>query len=201
MTNIAIKANPIAVAVRTAVQSADKACDKARESELSKIMKLINTKSVTREDLKPIRESLVEYYTERSVEKGGEGKGAKNQASRVTKLFKVAFNLDKKLCEHWGVNSPDDGRALLASMIESNAIGSVKALAESLSIPSPDKADAEPADADAEPTDEPSEKDAESLPHLMAEFIQKAKENGHTLGDISDYLTEVSIEINRKLVA
>ena len=148
MTQIEHKANPIAVAVRTAIASADKAIDKARQSELDKIVKLIDTKDVTKADLKPIRASLIEYYTERSTD--GKGKGAANQASRVTRLFKVAFNLDKKLCEAWSVSTPDEGKALLHRLIDENGIKSVKGLAEALTPPSADEPESESAGDESE---------------------------------------------------
>jgi hypothetical protein len=195
MTQIETKANPIAVAVRTAIQKADDAIDKARQSELEKIMKVIDTKSVTKEDLKPIRVSLIEYYTDRSKAKGGDGKGAANAASRVTRLFKVAFNLDKKLCETWDVKTPDDGKALLHRLIAENDIKSIKALAEALTPP---KAENE-GEGDGETDDDGGEiKDAavQNPLELLAGYFANCKKHSHTPDEVFNLIQQVSTNRN-----
>jgi hypothetical protein len=187
MTQIEHKANAIAVAVRTAIASADKAIDKARQSELDKIVKLIDTKDVTKADLKPIRASLIEYYTERSTD--GQGKGAANQASRVTRLFKVAFNLDKKLCESWGVSTPDEGKALLHRLIDENGIKSVKGLAEALTPPSNET------DAESDETESDSElldKDSQNPLELLAGYIANCKKHSHTPDEVFNLIQQLS---------
>lgn len=187
MTQIEHKANAIAVAVRTAIASADKAIDKARQSELDKIVKLIDTKDVTKADLKPIRASLIEYYTERSTD--GKGKGAANQASRVTRLFKVAFNLDKKLCEAWGVSTPDEGKALLHRLINENGIKSVKGLAEALTPPS-DEADAESDETGSD--SELLDKDSQNPLELLAGYIANCKKHSHTPDEVFNLIQQLS---------
>ena len=191
MTQIETKANPIAIAVRTAIQKADDAIDKARQSELEKIMKVIDTKSVTKEDLKPIRASLVEYYTERSKAKGGDGKGAANAASRVTRLFKVAFNLDKKLCETWDIKTPDDGKALLHRLIAENDIKSIKGLAEALTPP---KAEAEnEGDGDADGDDgEMKDSEVQNPLELLAGYFANCKKHSHTPDEVFNLIQQVS---------
>jgi hypothetical protein len=187
MTQIEHKANAIAVAVRTAIASADKAIDKARQSELDKIIKLIDTKDVTKADLKPIRASLIEYYTERSTD--GQGKGAANQASRVTRLFKVAFNLDKKLCEAWGVSTPDEGKALLHRLINENGIKSVKGLAEALTPPS-DETDAESDETGSD--SELLDKDSQNPLELLAGYIANCKKHSHTPDEVFNLIQQLS---------
>ena len=187
MTQIEHKANAIAVAVRTAIASADKAIDKARQSELDKIVKLIDTKDVTKADLKPIRASLIEYYTERSTD--GKGKGAANQASRVTRLFKVAFNLDKKLCEAWGVSTPDEGKALLHRLINENGIKSVKGLAEALTPPS-DETDAESDETGSD--SELLDKDSQNPLELLAGYIANCKKHSHTPDEVFNLIQQLS---------
>lgn len=187
MTQIEHKANAIAVAVRTAIASADKAIDKARQSELDKIVKLIDTKDVTKADLKPIRASLIEYYTERSTD--GKGKGAANQASRVTRLFKVAFNLDKKLCEAWGVSTPDEGKALLHRLIDENGIKSVKGLAEALTPPS-NETDAESDDTESD--SELLDKDSQNPLELLAGYIANCKKHSHTPDEVFNLIQQLS---------
>ncbi len=188
MTQIEHKANAIAVAVRTAIASADKAIDKARQSELDKIIKLIDTKDVTKADLKPIRASLIEYYTERSTD--GKGKGAANQASRVTRLFKVAFNLDKKLCEAWGVSTPDEGKALLHRLIDENGIKSVKGLAEALTPPSDDEAESESAETESESGDL-LDKDSQNPLELLAGYIANCKKHSHTPDEVFNLIQQL----------
>jgi len=190
MTQIEHKANAIAVAVRTAIASADKAIDKARQSELDKIVKLIDTKDVTKADLKPIRASLIEYYTERSVERGGEGKGAANAASRVTRLFKVAFNLDKKLCEAWGVSTPDEGKALLHRLIDDNGIKSVKGLAEALTPPSTET-ESESIETESE-SGELLDKDSQNPLELLAGYIANCKKHSHTPDEVFNLIQQLS---------
>jgi len=187
MTQIEHKVNAIAVAVRTAIASADKAIDKARQSELDKIIKLIDTKDVTKADLKPIRASLIEYYTERSTD--GQGKGAANQASRVTRLFKVAFNLDKKLCEAWGVSTPDEGKALLHRLINENGIKSVKGLAEALTPPS-DETDAESDETGSD--SELLDKDSQNPLELLAGYIANCKKHSHTPDEVFNLIQQLS---------
>jgi len=188
MTQIETKANPIAVAVRTAIASADKAIDKARQSELDKILKLIDTKDVTKADLKPIRASLIEYYTERSTD--GKGKGAANQASRVTRLFKVAFNLDKKLCEAWGVSTPDEGKALLHRLIDEKSIKSVKGLAEALTPPSTET-ESESTETESEST-ELLDKDSQNPLELLAGYFANCKKHSHTPDEVFNLIQQVS---------
>jgi hypothetical protein len=187
MTQIEHKANAIAVAVRTAIASADKAIDKARQSELDKIVKLIDTKDVTKADLKPIRASLIEYYTDRSTD--GQGKGAANQASRVTRLFKVAFNLDKKLCESWGVSTPDEGKALLHRLIDENGIKSVKGLAEALTPPS-DETDAESDETESD--SDLLDKDSQNPLELLAGYIANCKKHSHTPDEVFNLIQQLS---------
>ena len=187
MTQIEHKANAIAVAVRTAIASADKAIDKARQSELDKIVKLIDTKDVTKADLKPIRASLIEYYTDRSTD--GQGKGAANQASRVTRLFKVAFNLDKKLCEAWGVSTPDEGKALLHRLIDENGIKSVKGLAEALTPPS-DEAESESDETESD--SELLDKDSQNPLELLAGYIANCKKHSHTPDEVFNLIQQLS---------
>ena len=187
MTQIEHKANAIAVAVRTAIASADKAIDKARQSELDKIVKLIDTKDVTKADLKPIRASLIEYYTDRSTD--GQGKGAANQASRVTRLFKVAFNLDKKLCEAWGVSTPNEGKALLHRLIDENGIKSVKGLAEALTPPS-DETDAESDETGSD--SELLDKDSQNPLELLAGYIANCKKHSHTPDEVFNLIQQLS---------
>jgi hypothetical protein len=189
MTQIEHKANAIAVAVRTAIASADKAIDKARQSELDKIVKLIDTKDVTKADLKPIRASLIEYYTERSTD--GQGKGAANQASRVTRLFKVAFNLDKKLCEAWSVSTPDEGKALLHRLIDENGIKSVKGLAEALTPPSADEPESESAGDESE-SSELLDKDSQNPLELLAGYIANCKKHSHTPDEVFNLIQQLS---------
>ena len=191
MTQIEHKANAIAVAVRTAIASADKAIDKARQSELDKIVKLIDTKDVTKADLKPIRLSLIEYYTERSKEKGGEGKGAANAASRVTRLFKVAFNLDKKLCEAWSVSTPEEGKALLHRLIDENGIKSVKGLAEALTPPSAAEPESESTGDESE-SSELLDKDSQNPLELLAGYIANCKKHSHTPDEVFNLIQQLS---------
>ena len=190
MTQIETKANPIAVAVRTAVQKADETIDKARATELDKIMKVIDTKDVTKADLKPIRTSLIDYYTERSKAKGGEGKGAANAASRVTRLFKVAFNLDKKLCEPWGVSTPDEGKALLHRLIDENGIKSVKGLAEALTPPSAET-ESESSETESE-SSELLDKDSQNPLELLAGYIANCKKHSHTPDEVFNLIQQLS---------
>jgi len=191
MTQIETKANPIAVAVRTAIQKADDAIDKARQSELEKIMKVIDTKSVTKEDLKPIRASLIDYYTERSKAKGGDGKGAANAASRVTRLFKVAFNLDKKLCETWDVKTPDDGKALLHRLIAENDIKSIKGLAEALTPPKAEIENDGDGEADGD-SGEMKDSEVQNPLELLAGYFANYKKHSHTPDEVFNLIQQVS---------
>jgi hypothetical protein len=191
MTQIETKANPIAVAVRTAIQKADDAIDKARQSELEKIMKVIDTKSVTKEDLKPIRASLIDYYTERSKAKGGDGKGAANAASRVTRLFKVAFNLDKKLCETWDVKTPDDGKALLHRLIAENDIKSIKGLAEALTPPKAEIENDGDGEADGD-SGEMKDSEVQNPLELLAGYFANCKKHSHTPDEVFNLIQQVS---------
>lgn len=189
MTQIETKANPIAVAIRTAVQSADKAIDKAKATELEKIMKVIDTKSVTKADLKPIRASLIDYYTGRS--KDGKGAGAANQASRVTRLLKVAFNLDKKLCEAWEVSTPDEGKALLHRLIDEQDIKSVKALAEALTPPTAEAGEGE-GDGEGDDSGEMKDADVQNPLELLAGYFATCKKHSHTPDEVFNLIQQVS---------
>lgn len=191
MTQIETKANPIAVAIRTAVQSADKAIDKAKATELEKILKVIDTKSVTKADLKPIRASLIDYYTERSKSKGGEGKGAANAASRVTRLLKVAFNLDKKLCEAWEVSTPDEGKALLHRLIDEHEIKSVKALAEALTPPTAEAGEGE-GDGEGDDSGEMKDADVQNPLELLAGYFSTCKKHSHTPDEVFNLIQQIS---------
>ena len=170
----------------------DDAVAKARLTTLEKVgNELIKAaqSGITKADLKPLRASIIAQY----VEAGNEESSANVQASQVMRLIKVAANLDKKLSEHHGIKTIEDGLDILRTA--ASTATSLKTCYEALGIP---KADDVATDEEAnEETKEPTASEADEIGHLFSEFLQKAFENGHTKMEIAHYLAQVSIDLHR----
>ena len=170
----------------------DDAVAKARLTTLEKVGNEVikaAQSGITKADLKPLRASIIAQY----VEAGNEESSAKVQASQVMRLIKVAANLDKKLSEHHGIKTIEDGLDILRTA--ASTATSLKTCYEALGIP---KADDVATDEEAnEETKEPTASEADEIVHLFSEFLQKAFENGHTKMEIAHYLAQVSIDLHR----
>ena len=170
----------------------DDAVAKARLTTLEKVGNEVikaAQSGITKADLKPLRASIIAQY----VEAGNEESSAKVQASQVMRLIKVAANLDKKLSEHHGIKTIEDGLDILRTA--ASTATSLKTCYEALGIP---KADDVATDEEAnEETKEPTASEADEIGHLFSEFLQKAFENGHTKMEIAHYLAQVSIDLHR----
>ena len=170
----------------------DDAVAKARLTTLEKVGNEVIKAAqhgITKADLKPLRASIIAQY----VEAGNEESSAKVQASQVMRLIKVAANLDKKLSEHHGIKTIEDGLDILRTA--ASTATSLKTCYEALGIP---KADDVATDEEAnEETKEPTASEADEIGHLFSEFLQKAFENGHTKMEIAHYLAQVSIDLHR----
>lgn len=175
--------------IARAMIKGDEAISKANYSTLEKVANEVvkaAQSGITKADLKPLRASIVNQY----VEAGNEESSAKVQASQVMRLIKVAANLDKKLSEHHGIKTVDDGvQALENAALNST---SLKTCYEALGIPKADES-AEGGEADTDTaekeTTEPTANEAPALRHLYSEFVQKAHDAGYTNDEIKEFIT------------
>ena len=178
--------------IAKAMIKGDDAIAKATQSTLNKVRDQVIKAAqhgITKADLKPLRASIIAQY----VEAGNEESSAKVQASQVMRLIKVAANLDKKLSEHHGIKTIEDGLDILRTA--ASTATSLKTCYEALGIP---KADDVATDEEAnEETKEPTASEADEIGHLFSEFLQKAFENGHTKMEIAHYLAQGSIDLHR----
>jgi hypothetical protein len=172
----------------------DEAVAKANESTLDKVCAEVAKAAqagITKNDLKPLRASIVTQY----IEAGNEESSAKVQASQVMRLVKVAANLDKKLSEYHQISTIEDG--LLVLETAQCRTPSLRLCYEALGIPK-DEEVASDAEVEAESeASEPTSDNANPIGHLFSEFMQKAFDNGHTKMEIAHYLAQVSIDLHR----
>ena len=147
---------------------------------------------ITKNDLKPLRASIIAQY----VEAGNEESSAKVQASQVMRLVKVAANLDTKLSEYHEIQTIDDGIAVMSNVV--SYATSVKTAYEALGIPKDEEVATDEEVAAESESSEPLAKDAPEIQHLFSEFLQKAFDNGHTKMEIAQYLAQVSIDMHRE---
>jgi len=190
MTNI----ETLGTRIAKAMIKGDEAVAKANESTLDKvcgeIVKAANA-GITKNDLKPLRASIVSQY----IDAGNEESSAKVQASQVMRLVKVAANLAKKLAEYHQISTIEDG--LLVLETAQCRTPSLRLCYEALGIPK-DEEVATDEEVAAEPeSSEPTANDANPIGHLFSEFMQKAFDNGHTKMEIAHYLAQVSIDLHR----
>lgn len=190
MTNI----ETLGTRIAKAMIKGDEAVAKANESTLDKvcgeIVKAANA-GITKNDLKPLRASIVSQY----IDAGNEESSAKVQASQVMRLVKVAANLDKKLSEYHQISTIEDG--LLVLETAQCRTPSLRLCYEALGIPKDEEvATDEEVSAESE-SSEPTANDANPIGHLFSEFMQKAFDNGHTKMEIAHYLAQVSIDLHR----
>ena len=190
MTNI----ETLGTRIAKAMIKGDEAVAKANESTLDKvcgeIVKAANA-GITRNDLKPLRASIVSQY----IDAGNEESSAKVQASQVMRLVKVAANLDKKLSEYHQINTIEDG--LLVLETAQCRTPSLRLCYEALGIPKDEEVATEEEVAAESESSEPTANDANPIGHLFSEFMQKAFDNGHTKMEIAQYLAQVSIDLHR----
>ena len=190
MTNI----ETLGTRIAKAMIKGDEAVAKANESTLDKvcgeIVKAANA-GITRNDLKPLRASIVSQY----IDAGNEESSAKVQASQVMRLVKVAANLDKKLSEYHQINTIEDG--LLVLETAQCRTPSLRLCYEALGIPKDEEVATDEDVAAESESSEPTANDANPIGHLFSEFMQKAFDNGHTKMEIAQYLAQVSIDLHR----
>jgi hypothetical protein len=190
MTNI----ETLGTRIAKAMIKGDEAVAKANESTLDKVCAEVTKAAqagITKNDLKPLRASIVTQY----IEAGNEESSAKVQASQVMRLVKVAANLDKKLSEYHQISTIEDG--LLVLETAQCRTPSLRLCYEALGIPK-DEEVASDAEVEAESeASEPTSDNANPIGHLFSEFMQKAFDNGHTKMEIAHYLAQVSIDLHR----
>ena len=190
MTNI----ETLGTRIAKAMIKGDEAVAKANESTLDKvcgeIVKAANA-GITKNDLKPLRASIVSQY----IEAGNEESSAKVQASQVMRLVKVAANLDKKLSEYHQISTIEDG--LLVLETAQCRTPSLRLCYEALGIPKDEEVATDEEVAAESESSEPTANDANPIGHLFSEFMQKAFDNGHTKMEIAQYLAQVSIDLHR----
>ena len=190
MTNI----ETLGTRIAKAMIKGDEAVAKANESTLDKvcgeIVKAANA-GITKNDLKPLRASIVSQY----IEAGNEESSAKVQASQVMRLVKVAANLDKKLSEYHQISTIEDG--LLVLETAQCRTPSLRLCYEALGIPKDEEVATDEDVAAESESSEPTANDANPIGHLFSEFMQKAFDNGHTKMEIAQYLAQVSIDLHR----
>lgn len=190
MTNI----ETLGTRIAKAMIKGDEAVAKANESTLDKVCAEVAKAAqagITKNDLKPLRASIVTQY----IEAGNEESSAKVQASQVMRLVKVAANLDKKLSEYHQISTIEDG--LLVLETAQCRTPSLRLCYEALGIPK-DEEVASDAEVEAESeASEPTSDNANPIGHLFSEFMQKAFDNGHTKMEIAHYLAQVSIDLHR----
>jgi hypothetical protein len=190
MTNI----ETLGTRIAKAMIKGDEAVANANLSTLGKVANEVVKAAkagITKNDLKPLRASIVSQY----VEAGNEESSAKVQASQVMRLVKVAANLDKKLSEYHQISTVEDGMNVLVEAV--SYATSLRTAYEALGIPK-DEEVASDAEVEAESeASEPTANDANPIGHLFSEFMQKAFDNGHTKMEIAHYLAQVSIDLHR----
>lgn len=190
MTNI----ETLGTRIAKAMIKGDEAVAKANESTLDKvcgeIVKAANA-GITKNDLKPLRASIVTQY----IDAGNEESSAKVQASQVMRLVKVAANLDKKLSEYHQISTIEDG--LLVLETAQCRTPSLRLCYEALGIPKDEEVATDEEVSSESESSEPTENDANPIGHLFSEFMQKAFDNGHTKMEIAQYLAQVSIDLHR----
>jgi len=190
MTNI----ETLGTRIAKAMIKGDEAVAKANESTLDKvcgeIVKAANA-GITKNDLKPLRASIVAQY----IDAGNEESSAKVQASQVMRLVKVAANLDKKLSEYHQISTIEDG--LLVLETAQSRTPSLRLCYEALGIPKDEEVATDEDVAAESESSEPTANDANPIGHLFSEFMQKAFDNGHTKMEIAQYLAQVSIDLHR----
>lgn len=190
MSNIETLGTRIAKAMIKGDDTIAKANLSTLEKVANEVIKAAKS-GITKADLKPLRASIVNQY----VEAGNEESSAKVQASQVMRLIKVAANLDKKLSEHHGIKTVEDGIAVLGNAV--SYATSVKTSYEALGIPKDGEVATDEEVAAESESSEPTENDANPIGHLFSEFLQKAFDNGHTKMEIAQYLAQVSIDLHR----
>ena len=157
-------------------------------------------------DLKPMAamiKGLVDVKTKEDIAEfiggyeGGLVAGGKPESSvkvmtsRARRIAKVWTATDKKLNQFHGLSKPEDGHKLVKATAKES--GGLTELYEKLA---PKTAEAEPTDDQPEPetetesTSEPTAAEAVKLSHLLAEFVQKAHENGYTNDEIKTIVKE-----------
>ena len=190
MTNI----ETLGTRIAKAMIKGDEAVAKANESTLDKvcgeIVKAANA-GITKNDLKPLRASIVTQY----IDAGNEESSAKVQASQVMRLVKVAANLDKKLSEYHDIKTIEDG--LLVLETAQCRTPSIRLCYEALGIPKDEEVATDEEVAAESESSEPTANDANPIGHLFSEFLQRAFDNGHTKMEIAHYLAQVSIDLHR----
>tara|TARA_X000001382_G_scaffold82515_1_gene58260 strand:+ start:1099 stop:1680 length:582 start_codon:yes stop_codon:yes gene_type:complete len=190
MTNI----ETLGTRIAKAMIKGDEAVAKANESTLDKvcgeIVKAANA-GITKNDLKPLRASIVTQY----IDAGNEESSAKVQASQVMRLVKVAANLDKKLSEYHDIKTIEDG--LLVLETAQCRTPSLRLCYEALGIPKDEEVATDEEVAAESESSEPTANDANPIGHLFSEFLQRAFDNGHTKMEIAHYLAQVSIDLHR----
>lgn len=190
MTNI----ETLGTRIAKAMIKGDEAVAKANESTLDKvcgeIVKAANA-GITKNDLKPLRASIVTQY----IDAGNEESSAKVQASQVMRLVKVAANLDKKLSKYHDIKTIEDG--LLVLETAQCRTPSLRLCYEALGIPKDEEVATDEEVSSESESSEPTENDANPIGHLFSEFMQKAFDNGHTKMEIAHYLAQVSIDLHR----
>ncbi len=190
MTNI----ETLGTRIAKAMIKGDEAVAKANESTLDKVCTEVSKAAqagITKNDLKPLRASIVTQYTDA----GNEESSAKVQASQVMRLVKVAANLDKKLSEYHDIKTIEDG--LLVLETAQCRTPSLRLCYEALGIPKDEEVATDAEVASESESSEPTANDANPIGHLFSEFMQKAFDNGHTKMEIAQYLAQVSIDLHR----
>ena len=190
MTNI----ETLGTRIAKAMIKGDEAVAKANESTLDKVCTEVAKAAkagITKNDLKPLRASIVTQY----IEAGNEESSAKVQASQVMRLVKVAANLDKKLSEYHQISTIEDG--LLVLETAQCRTPSLRLCYEALGIPKDEEVSSDEEVAAESESGEPTADNANPIGHLFSEFMQKAFDNGHTKMEIAHYLAQVSIDLHR----
>ena len=190
MTNI----ETLGTRIAKAMIKGDEAVAKANEPTLDKVCAEVAKAAqagITKNDLKPLRASIVTQY----VEAGNEESSAKVQASQVMRLVKVAANLDKRLSEYHQISTIEDG--LLVLETAQCRTPSLRLCYEALGIPKDEEVSSDEEVAAESESSEPTANDANPIGHLFSEFMQKAFDNGHTKMEIAHYLAQVSIDLHR----
>ena len=188
MTNIETFGNRIA----NAYGKRDDQIAKIESSTLTKIsVEVIKAArhGITKVDLKTIRAAFVATY----VGKGNSEDSANTQASQLMRLLKVAANLDKKLSEHWGIKTVDDGIAVLERIVAEST--SLRNCYENLAIP---KAADDGGDGDGDTGDgdtgEVMASDAQDPLTLLTGYISACKKHSVTPDEVFNLFQRVAAD-------
>ena len=115
---------------------------------------------------------------------GGKTEGSvRTMKSRAKRIASVMTATDKKLCEFHGIEKPEQGIALVQSLMDRPDAGGITDVYEALA-PKEVEPESEPETETAEPTEETRAE----LSKIMADAINRAHEHGYTNDEIKAWI-------------